>query len=271
MDGIKLTLLSVSLLLGGYHNALCAEVKHHGESYGYNLVFPSDWIQIPQDDMDKAFAAVSDPDSKHHIQYDAGFQESSATRLLEYPYVLVQAIPYVSFGLNRQIYESEFPKIIKAITGLDLYEVVGQTLTSEAGQLFSKLQTNKPHLDIARRRYLWELEMNIEGTGQVKGLCAGYFGRNSLVQVMFYSTKSNWDDYSDVRKSIIESFYFDGNQAYSTELASRSQASTIWERVLGKAIGGAVAGGLIALLLGIIPLSRRKRTDTEANMNTDEH
>ena len=265
INNTRLTLISVILLFGGYRCAHCVEVEHHSKSYGYNLVLPSGWIQIPQDGLDKAFDTVINPDSKQNIQYDAGFQLSSATRLLECPYVLIQAIPYLSFGLNRQIYESEFPKVIKAITGLNIVEVVEETLTSEASQLVSNLQINKPNLDIAHKRYLWELEMNVDGVGQVKGLCAGYFGRNSLIHVNFYSMKNNWDDFSDSRTSIIESFYFDDNQAYNTELASNSQTSTIWG-ILGVAVGSAIVVGLIAVLTGVFALAKRKSNDIESNM-----
>jgi len=265
---IKLAIIVVTLLLAVNPNASCLGGQHHSKLHGYNLSLPPGWAQIPQDALDRAIPAVSNPSSKHSMQC-AGFQLANATGVIEYPYVLVRVIPYASLiGLNRQIRESEFPKVIESITGLNLRTHFNETLTSDARSLFSNLQTNTLYLDSSRRRFLWELEMEVEGIGQVEEVSAGHFGRKSLVQVGFCSIKNNGEDFFDSRSSIIESFYFDDDFAYNSQLGSNSQTST-WGYALGKAIGFAIIAALVALFSRILASAKRNKAHTSSSIKAE--
>src|SRR4051812_29651715 len=105
----------VALLCATPPVALAA--PYHGETYGYHVVLPDDWVQIADADVKATADAARNPNAKNVVVFDTAFQPSSHVRPFQYPYVIVQVIPYADLGLRRQVNEDEFADVVKAMTG----------------------------------------------------------------------------------------------------------------------------------------------------------
>jgi uncharacterized membrane-anchored protein len=223
----------------------------HSAAYGYTLEVPADWVQIPQDAVQQMLQAVQGPGVAASIIYDAGFQLKANPQWLEYPYVLVQVVPYRKFGVNRQINEDEFPSVVKSMTGQDLDKAMSQQLSAEAQDLIKDVKAGKPVLESGRKRFLWEVDSTVQGVGRVRGMTAGYFGKESLVQVNYYTRAGDWDQHAAARQSILDSFQFDADKAYSVaaeSAAGRRRGKGILRNAIIGAVVAAVVGGVVAMM-----------------------
>jgi hypothetical protein len=232
----------------------------HAAQYGYNLEVPPGWIQIPQDVIQTMVSAAFNPSRAPPI-YDAGFQPASGAGWFEYPYVLVQVLPYAKLGSSRQINEDEFPQFISKLTGIDVGKVVDSTLSSEAKSLLGKLDMGQAQLDKKKRRFLWPINANVSGIGPLRGLVVGHFGRESIVQIAFYCRAADWDHYAATNQEIVDSFRFDATKDYSVEAAIANPSQRpIWSGVGEKALAGAIAGAVLGAIgaIGAVLAKLRK-------------
>ena len=250
----------VVLVCSLVHTPISAAEEFHSTSYGYQLDLPPGWVEIPKDVLEATAAAAQKGDAATRIAFDAAFQPESANNWFEYPYVLVQRIPYDG---HRQINEDEFPKLIRLLAGLDLGQTIDEVASSDVRKLIDNVDAGPPQLDTAHRRFLWTVSMDVQPFGPSYGLVVGYFGRDSLVQVNFYSRRSDWDRYADVRRAIVDSFRFDPHKAYSVQVAAVNPTPpSIWSRALEKAVIGAVMGGILGLVFAAIAAVKRKKRAT---------
>ncbi len=238
----------------------CSGEQFHGRNYGYHITLPHDWVTVPKDVLDDVFAQLRNQATPSTTIYDAAFQLASAAQWFEYPYVLVQPLPYSKFGLNRQLNEDEFPRYISMITGVDVTKIVDESFAPDIRGLLQNTTLGQPQLDTSNRRYLLTINMDVAGIGPVRGLMVGYFGRDSIVQIMFYSRRAEWDQHATVASLIMDSFRFDPEKAYSVQTAiANPTPPSLWSRVAAKGIAGAIGGGLFALIFGGIAASKRKK------------
>ncbi len=195
-------------------------IPYHNPEFGYTIETPSDWVEIPQHVLREASDSVFSDSSHVAFTTMVGFQPATHEYWLEYPYVLFYTMPYKDFGINRQINESEFAEIAAAITGVDIHQVSESNLKQGAIETSDQLSINQPQLDVSNRRLFVTMEMTVEGIGDLRSLTVGYFGRESMVQVMFYALKSEWDQHTTIRQSIYESFSYNADKAYNPQLAT---------------------------------------------------
>jgi hypothetical protein len=232
-------------------------ISHHSGKHGYNLDVPEGWVQVSKEVLDTTMASVIDPNAGTKLIFDAAFQRESASPLfLEYPYLLVQIIPYAEYGVKGQIHESDFDEVIRSFTGRDAEETWNAAATPLAKQLAGAPDFQRPTLDRQNRRYIWDLSMDLQAIGKIKGRCVGYFGRDSIVQLAFYAAGADWKEHEAAGTAMMDSFKFDPDRAYSEELAA--QQNSFWSRLTRKGAGpgGATVIGVIAL---IAYLARRRR------------
>jgi hypothetical protein len=162
----------------------------------------------------------------------------------------------------RQINEDEFPQFTSRLTGLDIGKWVDNTLSSDAKSLLGKFEADfgQAQIDRKKRRFLLPINANVTGIS-VRGLMAGHFGRDSIVQVAFYCRAADWDHYAATNQGIIDSFRFDATRDYSVEaaIAHPSERST-WSGVGEKALGGLIVGAVAGAIAGIgAALSRLRK------------
>jgi hypothetical protein len=228
-------------------------------THGYSLTLPRGWVRIPDTAVKQMTEAIIDK-QKASVTYDAGFQPAANTRWFQYPYVLVQRLPYSDFGLERQIRENEMGQITKALTGLDLGEQLKGTLKDNVKDMVSSAKAGTASLDLANHRFVWSLKMQGVGVGEVRGAMIGYFGRKAMVQVMFYALTQDWERDAHVCSQIIGSFGFDPDSDYD-EAAGRSG----WlsgSKILRDALIGGAMGAAGAAVLGVIRNRRRRRSQS---------
>ncbi len=215
MRPLQVNTLCQTLALFSAGNAIADDF--HSARYGYTLETPTNWVQVPDDVLQQTMAAMRGTNAKVTLVYDAGFQLDSGETWLAYPYVLVQPI-----ALPQQIDEADFAEMVLTLTGMDVNKIADDSMAPDVRGAISGIQPGQITLDKPKRRYLWEVNMEVTGAGPVRGLVAGHFGRESVVQVAFYSLASDWDRYAKERQAIIDSFRFDADKAYSAKPESRT-------------------------------------------------
>jgi uncharacterized membrane-anchored protein len=244
---VLLTLSPVSSAADDAAEAAEGSTFHHA-SHGYSLTLPAGWVRIPDDVVQRMMEALLEQNAS--ITYDTGFQPAASAKWFQYPYVLTQSVPYSQMGLDRQIKENEMGQVIKALTGMDLGKQVKGALKDEVKGIVSHAQVGTVDLDRANHRFFWTAEMQVAGVGEVRGGIVGYFGRDSLVQVMFYSRSQDWERDADVRSQITGSLRFDPDRDYD-EAAGKSGwlsgSKLLRDTLIGGLIGAATAGVLGAL------------------------
>lgn len=221
------------------------DTTYHSDEYGYRVEIPEGWITVPDKDLESIFTEVLKSETK--TLYDVGFQSSFDVHWLEYPYVLVQVIDYKNNGMNRQPYDSELIGIVKAMSGVDLDEAIKTEMTDDLALLMQNPQLNLPILDKEKRVYRFDMSMQVDGIGLVRGRSVGYFGRDSIVQVCYYDLAETWKALDVKRSSILGSLQFDSDRVFIPS------EPTIFERINNSAIlRGALMGALIGAMTGCL-------------------
>ncbi len=239
----------------------------HSEKYGYQLDVPSDWKSIPDEVIKQYVAAIQKQSSDVKLIYDAGFQLESAEHWFTYPYILVQVMPYETFGLDRQMNQDEFPNFIQSVTGMDLSKVTKDHMSDEVQGLLGNIQTRQIQLDSENQRYSWQVNMEAQGVGTVRGMVSGFFGREAIIQVTCYTLESDWDQFEPARKQITDSFRFDDAKAYSPQLAAEHQSS-FWKRAFSGSFSGALIGGVVGAIVAALAAVNKKKSAKNAEDNS---
>jgi hypothetical protein len=219
------------------------------ERWGYQIEVPKGWKRIADADLQAMVAAAQNPGARPSMIFDAAFEPVGHRQPFEYPYVIVQVLPYSSVGLNRQINEDEFDNAIKGLTGVDLNDRMKQQLSAQAQSLASHPSIGQVVLERTKRRFWFTNELSVAGVGRVRGMVTGHFGRGSIVQVCFYAPAAQWDRHLDLAHEVGDSLRFDPGQVYSAEAARAHRSRGFdWGRVGSKSIFGAIVGGAIGIV-----------------------
>ncbi len=218
---------------------------YHSPANGYRLAIPQGWVQIPDSVLHEMTSRVLSAQGKSRISYETGFQRGTKGRWFECPYVLIQVLPYSSFGLNRQIPKSEFGNFVRVISGLDLRDLTENTLSGEAQKLGSDLDFGKAYLDTEHNFFVLALEMHVANVGKIKGQVVGYFGRDAIVQINYYDREPNWIRSKAERDLILSSLQFNASKAYDQAYGSESSFS---DRLGQAALKGVIQTGVFVLV-----------------------
>ena len=233
-----------------------AAAPHHRATYGYTLDVPADWVQVPDESVKELLAAVQQPGQKSAIIYDAAFQPKANPEWLQHPYVLIQVMPYRNVGVNRQLRESEFESVVKAITGQNLQKEIEEKGSAAMREMISDISVGRPQLDAPNRRFYWQIDSTVQDVGRVRGQSAGHFGRDAIVMVNFYSLDKEWDRLGGTRKAMFDSFRFDAAQAFDP---AQDRGATSARR-LGYLFGSAVVPiALIAAVVAVVLWATKKK------------
>jgi hypothetical protein len=246
---LKRTFLAGLLLLAGslftWAPEALAELFHAGR-FGYQFEVPKGWKRIADADLQAMVAAAQNPGARTPMIFDAAFEPVGHRQPFEYPYVIVQVLPYSGVGLNRQINEDEFANAIKGLTGVNLADRMKKQLSSQAQSVVSDPSLGEVVLERTKRRFWFTTELNVVGVGRVRGMITGHFGRQSLVQVCYYAPAAQWNNHLDLAHEVGDSLRFDPAQAYSVAAAEAHPSGGFdWGRVASKSVFGAVVGAAI--------------------------
>jgi hypothetical protein len=220
----------------------------HTERWGYQIEVPRGWKRIADADLQAMVAAAQNPGARTPLIFDAAFEPVGHRQPFEYPYVIVQVLPYSAVGLNRQINEDEFGNAIKGITGVNLDDRMKKQLSTQAQSLVSNPTIGQVVLERTNRRFWYTNEVSVAGIGRVRGMITGHFGRGSIVQVCYYAPAAQWDRHLDPAHEVGDSLKFDPAQAYSVEAAKAHPSSGLnWGYVASKSVFGAIVGGAVGV------------------------
>jgi hypothetical protein len=210
----------------------------HGDTHRYTLRVPDGWTPVPRQVIDTIMKVTASPQSQGKIVFDAGFQRADASHDLAYPYVLVQVMPYKAMGVRRQPTEADIREVARQVTGMKVDDAIDDALTPQAKGMVRNPEVGKVVVDMPRRAYRFNMQMAVAGVGPVKGYMAGYFGRNALIQVMYYERADDPAPREADRQAFLNSFKFDPAAAYDE---TQSQFSGVW--------GGALISVVVAVVI----------------------
>lgn len=216
----------------------------------FSISLPDNWVEIPSNVMDahekELVRLVPNAPAKH---YDYGFQLSSAHKWFEYPYILVR------IKNTGRIPESQIEKLKR----YQLQESLDKQ-KSNWSNVMSDIQTGKMYYDKTAKIIWLRLEANIIGIGHISGLSGIILTEKGFIQVNGYSLKSNYYAYEPVFRTVAMSVKPSSELIYKPKWSDSlpSAVSGIdWSKVAGKAIAGAIIGGLISLF-GVLRIKKKK-------------
>jgi len=230
------------------------------EKNGYSIIFPAHWVRIPADVLEAVQKAIFKSGASPALSYEAAYQEGGSFGWMKYPYVLVQVIPYAKYGAPGEPPETEFPKLVEAIAGIKLDKVMNDAMSPQARGILKDTPSVTARLDAPNRRYFFSMSMNVAPVGTVRAEAVGYFGKEGVVQIMFYATPKDLSRTSNVRERIFNSFKFDPAHAYDPAVAVASSSGFVPKRVMDYALIGGIAGGSVAVLICLMKAFRRDQS-----------
>jgi hypothetical protein len=209
---------------------------------------------MPNDALQDAYKQAISASARADLCWEAAFGRATDDGSFQYPYVIIQIMPYSSMGRGKQPYKDEIGTVVEAFTGLDLDEVVDKTLTPSAVESVLDLKPGEVLLHEGSTSYSFGLEMGRADGGKIRAIMAGHFGRDYVLQLMFYDLPENWNNSRRERDSIFSSFAFDHEMAYDEAHAFRPGISRNLDTAITKGIGGALAATAICVTIGFFRL-----------------
>lgn len=181
--------------------------SYHSFTYGYAVSVPDDWVQVPDDIL-----AIRAPDlpivRTQRGTIDVAFQPKRNAKPLEYPFIIVEVVPYSGIGYAQQVTDDEIRGIVRMNTGLDPanpYSPDNQIL--EGGAELESLD-GVLNFEHENRRYMWSSTANVSDAGLVRSRQWGFFGRDAMVTVTLYEHGRGSDRLRDMARAVAGSFKF---------------------------------------------------------------
>ena len=219
---------------------------------GIVVHLPAGWQQIPKDVLIAQFAEAARQNPNLPKQtYEYGFQAPSR-EWFAYPYLLVQ--------IQRT---GRIPEVaLKKMPNLDEMMASKMQEFAEAASATVNASMGKTVYDPINRILWTSARMNYAGVGDIQMLAGGHLSEDGCVQVFGYVREEDFPRYEAVIHDIISSVELPDYMRYVPRATDNILLvhAIDWDKVLSKGIGGAVAGGIAALIIG---LTRRKKKDSQ--------
>ena len=223
-------------------------IAHGGELHqknSFSITIPDGWIEVPRNIIDTYENEISKQAPNAQKQhYDYGFQLESSNNWFEYPYILVQIKD------TGRIPENQLEKLEK-YSFKDTIDKSKKDLSS----LMSDIQVGKMYYDKQEKIIWMRIEMNVVNIGIVSGLSGMVPTEKGFIQVAGYSLKNDFSNNEHVFRSVSMSVLPEPDLVYKPKWSDNlpSFLSRIdWGKVAGKAVAGAIIGGIIALMAGLL-------------------
>lgn len=241
-----------ALLVVGLSEFVAAQrtQTYTSSQHGFSIDFPADWQRVPDADVKKGENTVhAASSSAASVIWEAVFQAPGGSHSFEYPYVILQVVPY---SVGRQLRDSEIEQAVNQMTGDNVKKSMGSTGNKVIDDAFSGANFGTAQYDSTNRIVYQSIDMNAPGVGPIKGLTVSHFGRNSIVSVMCYDRAGHIGSSKAIFSGINSSFRFEPGSAYDP-----SQSSALGALFNGT-FRGAIIGGLVGITFGaLVWLTRR--------------
>jgi len=221
---------------------------YHSSEYQYSVTIPDGWVQIPQPQVDELMSRMLSANGQSKVHFVAAFQLQGKP-FFSYPYILIQHTPYPG---SSEPTNAEMRQAIAAITGVTPKDI-DQALSDETQGIVGPVTATAPQLDVANHRFMYNLKMQVNGIGSVRGAIYGFFGHSALISLNCYARDNDAATYAPVFLKFKNSYGFDPDAAYSgTASDSLDQA-----RNIGKIFGQVVV--FVAVIGAILFVVLRKK------------
>lgn len=215
------------------------------DRYGITLRVPQSWEQIP----DSLVAAIEGNATKTlgiDIDYVAGFQPEPGEQWLALPYVLFQVE-----DVGRATSDEEYLALIEEGLFDDPSEEIAQRATDSG--VLDAASFGQPVWN-PNSRILWtSFELNSPERGRFQGLTAQTLFRDGALMLHYYfPVDQPLGPVMDIAEQTLLATGYDPGKEYSESAAAAADRDGILSRILNRGASGALAGGVIATLIGIV-------------------
>ena len=234
--------------------------SYHSYANGFTVSLPEDWVQVPDEVIAVKTSTLPILRSGQGT-FEVSFQPKRNQRWMEYPYILVEVIPYNNMGFQRQVDDVQIAQIVKNNTGLDPAnppitptEVMEGGAEHEEDTLFC--------LDNQTHRFTWTSASRVKDVGDVRARQWGIFGRDALVQITLYENGKGSDRLHDMTTAVIDSFKFEAGREYRPAVTFADLFGTMRGYVGKSSIGlvATISCVAIAVLFAIFSLFNSRTT-----------
>ena len=245
MERMKVVIILIAALLIAFSAKVVCYADDLSQivktSDGFTIHLPEYWIAIPKDVLDSYSEAVAKmvPNTEKQT-YAYGFQLSSSQNWLDFPYILIQV------KRKGRISEGQLKSIKKVQRELDkgVKETRDKMVT-----IVSDVQVGETLYDFSSHILFSKMEMDVRGTGLVKGLMAILLTEEGEIEIFSYAKASEYSDYAPIFERIARGVVVDDRLKYKPRIIDSIPflSGINWS----KAITAAIVGGIIALIAGL--------------------
>ncbi len=139
---------------------------------------------------------------------DVAFQPKRNAKPFDYPFIIVEVVPYSGIGFAQQVSDDEIRSIVKLSTGLDPTNPYGPDSQVMEGGEEIESDDGVLNLEHESRRYMWSSTGNISDVGLIRSRQWGFFGRDAIVKVTLYEQGRGSDRLRDMARAVAGSFKF---------------------------------------------------------------
>jgi len=217
---------------------------------GFSIYLPDGWVEIPRDVIDayeKEIARLAPNAPAQH--YDYVFQLDSSENWFEYPYILIKVENTGRIPENQLKKFEEYP----IQESIDKYK---KGLSS----IMSDIQPGKMVYDKQTKMIWMRIESSIANIGPISGISGIVPTEKGFIQVIGYSLRENYPNYEVVFQSVALSVSPEPLLAYKPKWSDSLPPAVTgidWGKITGKAIEGALIGGIFALILALIKIIQK--------------
>lgn len=221
-------------------------ILYRNDNHKFRIKFPVNWEEIPKNTIDEFKNLATKEGSKINVDYIAGFQLSNS-EYFQYPYMLIQKIN------TEKIPSSQLESLWKSFYDEDFQEVTQDQLSNIKPELLNDNNTKitTPLIDKERNMIFLNIEMNVANIGKIKGLMVSCLGKDSIIQLLFYSTEEEYSDQLPIFNSIIDSFAYEDGFSYVPNSNTEEGSVFLSKDAIDEGLDGIVTGAFLALIVGI--------------------
>jgi uncharacterized protein len=223
---------------------------------GFSITLPTGWIEIPREEIDEyenGIATIAPDASVKHFDY--GFQSETALNWFEYPYMIIR------IDNNGRIVQSALEEMAESIDN-DMFNTESKGLS----QIMSDIKLGQAAYDKKSRMVWMYVEFNMENFGPVSGISGIIPTEKGFIQVNGYSRREDFSTYENIFKLIAESVLPEPEIVYKPRWSDNLPpfiARIHWEKVIGKAIAGAILAGVVSSIYALIGALRKKKNGSD--------
>ena len=240
---------------------------YHSFNHAYSLSLPEDWDRIP-DEILTVKAPTLPLIRTGRGMFEIAFQPLRNQKWMEYPYIVVEAVPYHNLGFEQQVDDRQIVQIVKANTGMDPAKLAAPDMQIMDGGAEYDVPERSITLSQQARRFTWSNATDVEGVGPVRTQQWGFFGRNCLIQVTLYERGKGSDRLRDMACAVADSFKFELGREYKPPLTIDDLFGTA-RGAVGTSTGVIVTAGCVgtAVVFAIVAMfsARPKPAEDEVD------